>query len=226
MPAPLIVEFPLRGEWFAPNTPGKRVPSHGTDMLGQRYAYDFVGLGPQPGRLRVYRPSPLEYFLRGVRLQECYGWGRPIYAATSGTVVAARDGWPERDPVHPARDLAVMFKNAWTVGKQPAQDFQALGGNYIIIEGSDGFAVYAHAQRGSIRVAPGEQVALGQHLANVGHSGNSTLPHLHFQMMDAQDPWKAQGLPCAFRELELLQGGAWLIQQNCIPGASERIRKR
>jgi len=39
---PIIVEFPLRGEWLAPNTPGKKIPSHGTDQLGTRYAYDFL----------------------------------------------------------------------------------------------------------------------------------------------------------------------------------------
>ena len=38
----LVVEFPLRGEWQVPSTPGKSVPSHGTDQLGQRYAFDFV----------------------------------------------------------------------------------------------------------------------------------------------------------------------------------------
>jgi hypothetical protein len=36
-----VVEFPLRGEWMSPTTPIKRIPSHGTDQLGQRYAYDF-----------------------------------------------------------------------------------------------------------------------------------------------------------------------------------------
>ena len=40
---PVVVEFPLRGEdWMAVTTPAHRVPSHGTDMLGQRYAYDFL----------------------------------------------------------------------------------------------------------------------------------------------------------------------------------------
>jgi len=38
----IIVDFPLRGEWVAPNTPGSKVPSHGTDQLGQRYAFDFT----------------------------------------------------------------------------------------------------------------------------------------------------------------------------------------
>ncbi|HJS27439.1 MAG TPA: M23 family peptidase, partial [Actinomycetota bacterium] len=39
---PVVVGFPLRGEWAAATTPAHRIPSHGTDMLGQRYAFDFV----------------------------------------------------------------------------------------------------------------------------------------------------------------------------------------
>ena len=39
---PRIVDFPLRGEWVAVHTPGSRIPSHGTDMLGQAT----VDLGP------------------------------------------------------------------------------------------------------------------------------------------------------------------------------------
>ena len=49
-PAPVVVDFPLRGEgWMAATTPAHRVPSHGTDMLGQRYAYDFVKVDGRPG---------------------------------------------------------------------------------------------------------------------------------------------------------------------------------
>ena len=39
---PIIAQFPLRGEWYSPNTPGTKIPSHGTDQLGTRYAYDFI----------------------------------------------------------------------------------------------------------------------------------------------------------------------------------------
>ena len=39
---PIIIDFPLRGEWFSPNTPGTRIPSHGTNRFGTRYAYDFL----------------------------------------------------------------------------------------------------------------------------------------------------------------------------------------
>jgi hypothetical protein len=39
---PVVVAFPLRGEWSVQRTPAYRIPSHGTDLLGQRYAYDLV----------------------------------------------------------------------------------------------------------------------------------------------------------------------------------------
>ncbi len=225
MGAPVVVDFPLRGGWIAPNTPGEKVPSHGTDMLGQRYAYDFVGIDLQSKSERFYRPGPLRYLTLGVRLQDCYGWGRPVFSATAGTVVQAVDGWPERNPVHPGRDLAILLKNAWTFDPKRENAFQQLAGNYIIVETGDGYVVYAHAQTGSIMVAPGDQVQAGQQLARLGHSGNSTAPHLHFHIMDHQDPRRAQGILCCFREYEVFQQGLWQVVENGIPKAKDRIRK-
>ena len=225
MNTPVVVNFPLLGEWIAPNTPGTKVPSHGTDLFGERYAFDFVGLDPKSRSRRFYRSSALGYLLFGVRLQDCFGWGRPIYSAAEGVVVRAEDGWPERDPVHPLRDLPIMFKNARAVRSHQTIDLRTLSGNYLIIETDDGYAVYAHAQTGSILVAPGDKVVAGQRLANVGHSGNSTAPHLHFHLMDHPDPWQAQGIPCCFREYEVFDQGNWRLVRNGIPKATDRIRK-
>jgi hypothetical protein len=198
MLTPVVVDLPLMGEWIVPNTPAKKIPSHGTDMLGQRYAFDFVGIDPRSKSARFYRPSPLQYFFFGVRLQDCFGWGKPIYAAAAGVVVRAEDGWPERELVHPARDISLLFKNAWTLDATNPMDLRPLAGNYIIVETDNGHAVYAHAQTGSIQVSSGDRVTPGQPLARVGHSGNSTAPHLHFHLMDRADPLKAHGIPCCF----------------------------
>jgi hypothetical protein len=45
----VLVDFPLRAEWTAYNTPADRIPSHGTDMLGQRFAYDFIRVDRRKG---------------------------------------------------------------------------------------------------------------------------------------------------------------------------------
>lgn len=194
-------------------------------MLGVRYAYDFVGIDPQSNGRRFYRSSPLRYLLFGLPLKDYYGWGRPIYAATAGTVVQARDGLPERNPVHPVRDLAIRIKNAQTFTAGGGADLRVLSGNYVVVESAEGYAVYAHAQTGSIKVAPGDKVIPGQLLAHVGHSGNSTAPHLHFHLMDHEDARQAQGIPCSFREYEVFRDGVWQPVQNGIPGHTDRIRK-
>ncbi|GAB4445510.1 MAG: hypothetical protein Kow00120_15530 [Anaerolineae bacterium] len=175
--------------------------------------------------MRYYRPNLLHYLILGVRLQDWFGWGQPIFSAGAGIVVRAEDGWPERNPVHPVRDFAIRLKNARTINSEQTMDLRLLSGNFIIIEIDDGYAVYAHAQTGSIKVSPGDRVIPGQHLANVGHSGNSTAPHLHFHLMDHPDPWKAQGIPCCFRDYEVFSGGHWRAAQNGIPRATDRIRK-
>ncbi len=220
----VVVEFPLKGEWAAPNTPGKRIPSHGTDMLGQRYAYDFVRVDPASKGMRFYRPSAFRYLFAGVRLEDCFGWGEPIYSPVAGVVVRAEDGWPERRRLHPVKDLAIALKNGLTFNPRRATDLRPLAGNHIIIETNDGYAVLAHARTGSLRVSTGETVDPGVHLADVGHSGNSTAPHLHFHMMDRQDLLKAQGIPCCFREYEVLGDEGWIRVRNGIPKHTERIR--
>ncbi len=65
----MIVEFPLRGDWIAPNTPGHRVPSHGTDIFGQTYAYDFLKVDAHfPDKWRVSKKLLLGNYiiLRGI----------------------------------------------------------------------------------------------------------------------------------------------------------------
>jgi murein DD-endopeptidase MepM/ murein hydrolase activator NlpD len=194
-------------------------------VLGQRYAYDFVRLGPGRRGNRFYQPSPLHYIILGVRLHDCFGWGQPILSSTAGVVVQAEDGWPERDPVHLARDLAIQLGHALTFDTKRAADFRPLAGNYVMVETRDGYAVYAHAATGSVKVSRGDHVTAGQPLANVGHSGNSTAPHLHFHLMDHPDARKAQGIPCCFRDYEVYHEGAWHTVQNGIPKHTDRIRK-
>ena len=46
---PVVVELPLRVEWSVERTPADRIPSHGTNLLGQRYAYDLVRTDHRPG---------------------------------------------------------------------------------------------------------------------------------------------------------------------------------
>ncbi len=61
--------------------------------------------------------------------------------------------------------------------------------------------MYCHLKEGSIRVKAGQNVAKGEVIGRVGNTGNSSEPHLHFQLMDSRDFFRANGLPVMFENI-------------------------
>lgn len=60
-------------------------------------------------------------------------------------------------------------------------------GNLILIKHKDGWvSAYAHIQR--YRVARGDRIHRGQHIADVGQTGNVTSPQLHFELRNGVNP--------------------------------------
>jgi hypothetical protein len=220
---PIPVESPLKGEWMVMNSPGSKVPSHGTDQMAQTYAIDLLQVDWIRKPVRFYNKSTLDYILGRVHLSDCYCYGKHIYAPLSGTVIEARDGYPERDPVQPFHDISVALKNAWTFDPQ-RQSIQEVAGNYVIIQGDEVWAALVHMKTGSIQVKKGDEIKSGDLMGKIGHSGNSTAPHLHFQLMDGPDPLTAKGIPCSFSEYELYQDNQWIKVKNGIPKNKDRIR--
>ena len=218
-----VVAFPLRGEgWVAVTSPADRIPSHGTDMLGQRYAFDFLRVDER-ARLHYHPAGLLRTLLLGVPTRECYAWGAPVHSVLDGEIVAAVDRFPERTRVHPVREAFLMIRNAITF---TPERLPAILGNHVIARQGDVIAAYAHLAPGSVAVRAGQGIGAGDVIGRVGHTGNSTSPHLHFQLMDSLDPNVAKGLPCAFTEYDVLRDGAWQTVRNGIPGGSDRIRAR
>jgi murein DD-endopeptidase MepM/ murein hydrolase activator NlpD len=118
--------------------------------------------------------------------------------AGGGTPVTAKIGsgafaWPSSGTInqrywggHAGIDIG-----AWTGAAVTAADggyvavaaggWNAGYGNHIIVDHGNGFVtLYAHLN--SIFVKPGENVARGQQIGSVGNTGNSTGPHLHFEI--------------------------------------------
>ena len=216
-----VVDFPLRGEgWVAVNSPGDRIPSHGTDMLGQRYAFDFLRVDERSGS--HYHPASwLRTLLIGVPTHECYAWGAPVHAPLDGEVIRAVDGVDERSRIHPIREAFLAVRNGLTF--VPAR-IPAILGNHMIMRSGDVYAVFAHLAPGSVTMRDGQAVRTGEVIGRVGHTGNSTTPHLHFQLMDSIDPMLARGVPCAFRSYEVLRGDGWEQVRNAVPRKGDRIR--
>ncbi len=57
-------------------------------------------------------------------------------------------------------------------------------GNMVLINHGDGYKTrYAHMVKGSIKVSVGDYVEAGQTIGKVGSTGNSSGPHLHFEVI-------------------------------------------
>jgi len=218
---PTVIELPVRGEgWMAVTTPTTRVPSHGVDVLGQRYAYDLLRVDDREGA-HVHPASSLRGLLLGARTRDCYAWGAPIHSPFDGEVVRAVDGVAERTRIHPLREAVLAVKNGLTF--RPSR-LPSILGNHVILRSGDVFAGFAHLAPGTLAVVAGQQLRTGDVIGNVGHTGNSTSPHLHFQLMDSPDLMTARGIPCAFRAYEVERDGAWVAVTNGVPGRRDRIR--
>ena len=217
---PVVLDLPFRGRWLTQNSPARRVPSHGTDLLGVTYAIDFVAVDER-GRSapRTWRSlfwvEPPELFR---------GFGAPVLAPAGGTVVVAHDGEPD----HVARrSQPALVPYALTQAGRVREGIAAIAGNHVVIAltPTGPYVAVVHLRRGSVRVGPGDQVGVGDQIGGCGNSGNSTEPHVHVQVTDSTDWAGARGLPLAFRRPRSGGGrgvagpGVWVPQENEIVDA-------
>jgi murein DD-endopeptidase MepM/ murein hydrolase activator NlpD len=168
---------PAEGEWYVFNGGPDEQTSHSWDLVSQRYAYDFVVVGVA---LRRWREGT-----EGRKLADYLCYGEPVLAPADGVVVAVEDGI--RDAPRPGTGWLDPFA-------------RHIAGNHVVIEHADEgeYSFLAHLAPGSISVGVGERVSRGQQVGRCGNSGNSTEPHLHFQVQDRADFFEAAGLPVTF----------------------------
>ncbi|MDP8915980.1 MAG: M23 family metallopeptidase, partial [Pseudomonadota bacterium] len=112
--------------------------------------------------------------------------GVAVRAAAAGTVKNVRDGVPD----HLGSDVDI----AAAKGREC--------GNGVLLAHPGGWETqYCHMRNGSIRVRPGQSVAAGATLGQVGQTGEAAFPHLHLGVREGQrevDPFAygAQPLAC------------------------------
>ncbi|RLV68209.1 Secreted peptidase [Streptomyces sp. CBMAI 2042] len=200
------VEPPVAGRWSALNSPADKVPSHGTHAYGQTYAIDVVA-EPETGAGETPARPPFRLFWPLVRRNRDFpAFGAPLLAAADATVVRASDG--QRDHLSRNSLPALLYLMLIEGDVRSIVGAHRVIGNHVILDLGDGtFALYAHLQRGSLQVKAGDTVRAGQRLGSVGNSGNTTEPHLHFQLMDGPDPDSARGIPFTWRGVGVPAGG-------------------
>jgi hypothetical protein len=183
--------YPFEGRWLTQNSPGSRVPSHGTSLLATSYAIDFVPVD-EAGRTA---PFTLRSLLRPEPPERFPGFGRAVLAPAEGTVVAVHD----EEPDHGAYRGLPSVGYAVTQRRRLAAGWLGLAGNHVMTETGDGTVVaVCHLRRGSVQVRLGQRVRVGEVLGRCGSSGNSTEPHVHLQAMDHPDPSRASAVAITF----------------------------
>jgi len=189
----VVISPPLTGDnWLAGNGPSNTsvhrralLSLGGRSYISQRFAIDWVRLYPDGKTFRGDRLDNSNY----------RAYGAEIHAVADGVVTEVKDGIPQNTPGPDSRAVPITL--------------QTIGGNHVILRIGEGlYAFYAHMQPGSIRVKIGDTVRRGQILGLVGNTGNSTEPHLHFDICDASSMLACEGLPYAFASFEV-QGRGW-----------------
>lgn len=173
-PAPIVPS----GGALPPYTGGFRLPVEGRWRVHRtHYAND----ADQSSGLDLVLDAPLPP--RGSPLTDFPSYGQTIVADAPGMVVIAVDGIPDNE--------------SGVVNGYDAH------GNYVVIDHGDGtFSLFAHLIPGTLRVRAGQLVAMGQPLGLVGNSGHTTMPHLHWQVMNAPLAHQAKGVPVRYLPYE------------------------
>lgn len=180
------------------------------------YIQNYVDIDPAPlakdyrcGSLSYDAHDGTDFRLPSMKAQRA---GVNVVAAAAGRVARVRDGVPE----------GVFLKS----GRDAVKDMEC--GNGVVVEHADRWETqYCHMAKGSIRVKLGDDVNVGQPLGQIGLSGLTEYPHLHFTVRHAGaivDPF-AYGAPenscsggkslwdpslgneLAYREREVLNAG-------------------
>jgi murein DD-endopeptidase MepM/ murein hydrolase activator NlpD len=187
-PRAVSISPPVHGEWAAFNGPsnssGHRrlvLALDGHVASGQRFAIDFLKIDSAGNS---NRGDPLKN-------ASYYAYGTEILAVADGIVTATKDSIPENVPGIDSRAVPITLIT--------------IGGNHIALDiGGGKYALYAHLQPGSLRVKVGDHVKRGQVLALLGNSGNSTEPHVHFQVADGPTFLSSEGLPYAMQSFDVV----------------------
>jgi hypothetical protein len=153
-------------------------PMNGTLDPSEQFAIDWIKID-QHGKAFRGDGKTSEQWL-------CYG--TEVLAVADGTVVEVMRHLPDEPP-----------------GTAPANlTIDQIAGNHVILDlGAGRYAMYAHIAPGSVTVHVGDHVRSGQKLGLLGNSGNTTGPHLHFQISDRPSTLDTTSLPFVFDNMEL-----------------------
>lgn len=192
--SPITYRAPVNGRWFV--VASGDVSQHHRWVVSSEYALDIARMNAD---MRTYTGD-------GTHFSDYVTFRQPVVAVADGVVVAIRNDRAENEATLRQPGEAFDAYMQRVVETQQATimqgGFDAVVGNYVLIRHASGeHSLYAHLHQSSVRVNVGDTVTAGAQIAEAGSSGNSTEPHLHFQLIDGPDLNTARGLPITFTGL-------------------------
>lgn len=181
--------LPFDGVWYAAAEHGF-LDAH-KRFLAEAFAYDFLQIGA----------NGKSFQRDGSKNADYYAYGKKVVAAKDGAVVFVRTDIVENTPAE-------------------TTNTNTPSGNLVVIDhGNNQYGYYGHLKPNSINVRVGNRVRAGDPIAEVGNSGDSFEPHLHFHVMNNPDPAQADGIPLVFENWKAQSYGRVpvLRQQGIIP---------
>ena len=172
--------LPFTGKWTVFNGGVDKEISHSWGEYSQRYAYDFIILDDEGKSFAGDNTSVDSYF--------CYD--KDVIAPADGQVVK----------------VSKRHKDSRVNGTKVYCDTWDIRGNFIVIKhAEDEYSVVAHLAPGSITVSVGDSVRQGEVIAKCGNTGNTSEPHLHFQLQTGKSFFTSAGLPIAFNGINAVE---------------------
>ena len=188
---PVIVAFPMKGTFVVYGNSSTTAITHAGL---HRYSFDFMG-ADEGGRLKRANLSEL-----GVN-RDYFGFGVPIVSPVDGVVELVVDHLPD---VVPTDTPTVKDGNSISI-------LDSNGNHYF----------FTHNRRGSAKVEVGDTVKKGAIIAELGNSGFSGVPHLHFAVYTPD--WLVT-LPVTFARYSIVgPNGESLVIVNGRPETGEVI---
>jgi hypothetical protein len=153
-------------------------PLNGTLDPSEQFAIDWIKIDAQGKAFRT----------DGKKSEDWLCYGVAILAVAPGTVVEVMRDLPNEPPGVAPADLNLAH----------------IAGNHVTLDlGGGRFAMYAHLAPQSVTVHVGDHVKAGDMLGLLGNSGNTTGPHLHFQISDRPSTIDTTSLPFVFQNMLL-----------------------
>lgn len=206
---PIKIHSPVKGDWSFMNPPG-----HHPD------AKDIVAVNSKG--LPYNGTNTLRHIGSTLDVTETFAWEQEIFSPFEGTVIKVADTAQDKLKINLFRDLIKGLVIAPNTGRNGIESFL---GNYVTIKSGDGVhSLFAHLRQESVVVNEGEKIVVGQLIGRVGNSGNTILPHLHFQLMMQNNPSQATPIPFVFNCCHVRNKGAWEPASSMLPGNFVRFR--